>query len=256
MFLISFKGCSSKDRDSDDDGLDDGFEVNVLGTLPNNIDSDGDGILDGTEYGLIADEVQIGYWMSDTYTYISGTDMGVFVPDSDPSTTTDPTDTDTDKDGLDDGVEDIDKNGRVSVSDYSESDPSNPDTDGDMIIDGEDPGIRDCDYDDDGLWDGPSIGIYFGELAYGTDNTKWDSEDTPDGLPDGLEVGLDLSSVKTGSAAYRGYNVMYTNYNVNDAYATTGYFWPDADDTTTTKPLIRDSDDDGLTDGQEDFRVF
>ena len=35
--------------DTDQDGLSDGFEVNVLGTDPSNADTDGDGVLDGNE---------------------------------------------------------------------------------------------------------------------------------------------------------------------------------------------------------------
>ena len=49
------------------------------------------------------------------------TDQTVFIPDSDPTTTTDPGNKDTDGDGLDDGEEDSNKNGRV---DQAESDPN------------------------------------------------------------------------------------------------------------------------------------
>ena len=49
------------------------------------------------------------------------TDPLVFVPDADPSTTTNLTNTDTDRDGIPDGVEDPNHNGRV---DEGETDPS------------------------------------------------------------------------------------------------------------------------------------
>src|SRR5262249_50724547 len=73
--------------DGDNDGIIDGTEVFVDGTDPNNPDTDGDGIQDGTELGLTVPELP------------GATDTSVFVPDSDPATTTDPLDDDTDDDG-------------------------------------------------------------------------------------------------------------------------------------------------------------
>mgnify|MGYP001209772804 CR=1 FL=1 len=58
-------------------------------------DNDRDGILDGTEAGLTEG-------VADT-----DVDQGCFVPDADPSTTTDPRARDTDTGGLGDGVEDM-----------------------------------------------------------------------------------------------------------------------------------------------------
>ncbi|TNF23494.1 MAG: tandem-95 repeat protein [Deltaproteobacteria bacterium] len=103
------------DADTDDDGLLDGTEdadhdgaVGDGETDPNAIDTDEDGLLDGTESGLAAPERE------------DATDMTVFVPDSDPTTTTDPTDADTDDGGVIDGEEDVNGNGAV---DEGERDP-------------------------------------------------------------------------------------------------------------------------------------
>ncbi|MCP4665907.1 MAG: hypothetical protein GY849_06040, partial [Deltaproteobacteria bacterium] len=96
------------DTDTDDDGILDGVEdanhngiVDPGETDPANIDTDGDGIQDGTELGLTLDDVG------------PDTDLSIFQPDLDPSTTTDPLNPDTDGDGLSDGDEDTNHNGEV-----------------------------------------------------------------------------------------------------------------------------------------------
>jgi len=258
--LESAYGCSSRDRDSDDDGLADGYELFVLGTNPGKIDTDGDGVQDGTENGVTADMVQSGYWNSEVNMFIYGTNMNIFVPDSDPTKTTNPLLKDTDGDGLWDGWdgtngEDIPTvrgqwgDGKVS-DDTRESDPTNADSDGDMLKDGIDPAKRDADYDDDGLWDGPSVGNYTGEIVYGTlayhaDINKARDYDG-DGLWDGQEVGLTSTKVKLNSAAYHGYTVWYTN---------PAQFKVDMDSATTTDPRNPDSDYDGLNDSQEEYTL-
>ena len=113
------------DADSDNDGLSDGAEdtngnnlVDPGETDPLNPDTDFDGIQDGTELGVttpVPDPDGSGPAM--------GTDIGVFVFDADPSTTTDPLNPDTDGDGLLDGEEDSNGNGQV---DNGESDPNPP----------------------------------------------------------------------------------------------------------------------------------
>ena len=113
------------DADTDDDGLKDGAEdVNANGVVdpgetdPCNADSDGDGIQDGTESGITT-----GVPDPDGTGPLLGTNLALFIPDADPSTTTDPTKFDTDGDGYSDGAEDSNKNGKV---DPGESDPNNP----------------------------------------------------------------------------------------------------------------------------------
>ncbi len=103
------------DDDSDDDGLLDGSEdangngvVDVGDTAAVLADTDGDGLLDGTERGLAAPE---------------GEDTAplVFVPDANPATQTNPTIADTDGGSVADGVEDVNRNGRL---DGGETDPN------------------------------------------------------------------------------------------------------------------------------------
>jgi len=117
-------GCLDPlDVDTDDDGIADGAEdKNHNGVLdsgetdPCDPDSDGDGIQDGTETGVttaIADPDGAGP--------LKGTDVGKFKPDEDPLTTTHPLFEDTDFDGVDDGKEDRNWNGRV---DAGERDPN------------------------------------------------------------------------------------------------------------------------------------
>jgi len=103
------------DADTDNDGISDGDEdanhngvVDSGETDPCDIDTDDDGIQDGTELGYTLDNVG------------PDTDLGLFQPDLDPSTTTDPLNPDTDGDGLTDGQEDVNHNGMV---DDGERDP-------------------------------------------------------------------------------------------------------------------------------------
>ena len=107
---------SPTDDDSDDDGILDGNEdLNRNGVWEEaegetnfcDADTDDDLILDGTEIGLASPQG-------------SDTDPAVFVADLDPATTTDPLDDDSDDDGLLDGEEDANQNGRL---DDGETDP-------------------------------------------------------------------------------------------------------------------------------------
>ncbi|MCO4763272.1 MAG: hypothetical protein KC502_17275 [Myxococcales bacterium] len=112
-------GSNPTDVDSDDDGLPDGLEkqpgadsdkdgkINILDP-----DSDNDGLPDGLEAGF-----------SDPS---KGTDLSkkLFIPDLDPNTTTLWLVADTDADGMTDGIEDANHNGRV---DTCESDPTKAD---------------------------------------------------------------------------------------------------------------------------------
>lgn len=104
------------DSDTDDDGILDGNEdTNFNGVVddgetdPCNIDTDGDGIQDGTE---------LGYNLGDIG---SDTDTVIFIPDADPSKTTNPLAADSDGDGYTDGEEDPNFNGMV---DEGETDPN------------------------------------------------------------------------------------------------------------------------------------
>jgi len=223
-------GTNPNDDDSDDDGIKDGNEdKNANGivddgeTDPRKKDTDGDGLQDGTEFGL-------------TDPQGTGTNASVFIPDSDPSTTTNPLDPDTDKGGVPDGIEDTNHNGRV---DSGETDPLNPaddyrDTDGDGIPDtvetatGTNP--NDDDSDNDGIKDGNEDTNHNGVVDPGeTDPRKGDTDG--DGLQDGTEIGL-TEPQGTG-----------TDISV---------FIPDADPSTKTNPLDPDTDKGRVLDGIED----
>lgn len=107
-------GTDESDRDTDDDGIADGDELD-LGTDPAQKDTDEDGLQDGTELGYTrgADD-------PDGNGPLQGTGPG-FIPDADPADVTNPLWADTDGDGIFDGVEDRNHNGRV---DPGETTPS------------------------------------------------------------------------------------------------------------------------------------
>jgi outer membrane protein OmpA-like peptidoglycan-associated protein len=224
------------DSDSDDDGLSDGDEVFGLDGMPNNgdetdpvnADSDNDGINDGTEAGVTAGSA--GGTSDGNGTPYSGTDTGSanFVPDADPTTTTDPTDPDSDDDGLSDGAEDANGDGATvntlggtGDSGSGETDPNNADTDGDGLRDG-----------DEANGSGPL------SVVGSTDPLDTDTDDG--GTEDGTEVLADNSDPTTGNGG-------------DDAAAD-----PDGDGlsnaqeaTLGTDPNDPDSDNDGIDDGDE-----
>jgi hypothetical protein len=108
------------DADTDDDGLDDGTETFTYGTDPAVPDTDGDGLSDGLETSVTT-LVPGGFSDVLTLLYI-GTDPASpsWTPDADPATSTSPFFADSDGDGLLDGEEDANGNGRV---DDGETDP-------------------------------------------------------------------------------------------------------------------------------------
>ncbi len=166
-------GTDPDDADSDDDGLDDGDEVNTYGTGPTSPDTDGDGLSDGYE---VANQ-QFG------------------CPD--------PLASDTDLDGLSDGIEsllglnacddaDADGDGLMDaqeVLDYG-TDPLDTDTDADGLFDGTEvdvaqgtgcPDPTDADSDGDTIADGAEV-----DVSLGTDpcNADTDGDTVPDNIDD------------------------------------------------------------------------
>ncbi|MEM7246174.1 MAG: hypothetical protein AAF533_12575 [Acidobacteriota bacterium] len=245
-------GTDPMDLDTDDDGLGDGDEPE-RGLDPTLADTDGDGLQDGTELGVV-----LGIPDPDGGGPLNGTRSDRFRPDRDPTTTTSPTDADSDSGGLLDGLEDINRNGRVDpgegnphlvgddaadtdgdgLPDVVEislgTDPVLTDTDGDGIVDAKellpnsgfpltDP--LDADTDDDGLADGE-------ERDLGTNPVVTDSDG--DGLQDGTELGRVTPTLDTDLAIFR----------------------PDADaGSTVSDPLGDDSDGSGVVDGSEDLNA-
>ncbi|WP_244981472.1 adventurous gliding motility protein AgmC [Corallococcus exercitus] len=122
------KGTDPFDPDTDDDGVPDGID-GLTDTDGDGIidaldpDSDNDGILDGTELGVTLETAPPG----------TDTSSPNFKPDADPTTKTDPKKADTDGDGLKDGEEDANHDGR---RDATETDPTMKDTDQGGIDDG------------------------------------------------------------------------------------------------------------------------
>lgn len=178
------------DADTDDDGLSDGEEVRGDGRLteptdPLNPDTDGDGVHDGVEVG-VTQPVPSG--QSDSGVPFAGTDTANWQPDLDPASTTDPNDADTDDDGLMDGTEDANGNGRrdgttggTGTSGSGETDPTLRDTDGDGISDGIELGLTVPESSD------TDVASFRGDVdpSTTTDPNDWDTDDG--GLGDGEE---------------------------------------------------------------------
>jgi hypothetical protein len=206
-------------RDSDNDALTDGVELNTSNTDPLKPDTDGDGCLDGAE-----DRNGNGVKDSGETSALDATDCGSSLQDSDgdgvPDATevaygTDKNNPDSDGDGLVDGVEDRNKNGQFELGE------TNP---------------RKKDSDCDGLQDGPNQSSFKGEdlNANGVLNageTNPANRDTDgDGLSDGVERGVATSAAPDATCGYAG----------------------DSNPTSTTDPTDSDSDNDGVADGAED----
>jgi peroxiredoxin len=163
------------DKDSDDDGLDDGEELLLWGTDPMNPDSDGDRLSDGREVEIYD---------------------------------TDPNDADTDDGGREDGDEvdfdgtdplygpddqqDSDGDGLTDISEVEVygTDPDNPDTDGDGLSDGDE--VKDvgsdptlADTDGDGLSDGDEVNTHGTDPALAdSDADGWDDDEEIDSYTD------------------------------------------------------------------------
>jgi large repetitive protein len=228
-------GLNPMDADSDDDGVIDGAEPQ-FGTdtdgdgLINALDpdSDNDGLFDGTELGIT----------------MAGPDTDVtkknFVADADPATKTNPLDPDTDKGGVTDGNEDTNHNGKI---DAGETDPNLMSDDG-TLVDTDGDGLSDAveallgtnpmdkDSDDDGVNDGAEPNFANDTDGDGKINAL-DADSDADGLFDGTELGV----VTPPSA---------------DTDLTKNNFIADADPTTKTNPLLKDTDKGTVSDGDED----
>jgi hypothetical protein len=220
------------DADSDDDGIPDGEEdlnhdgiVNSNETSPCKPDTDNDGVHDGTETRKIVPVDD-----PDGPDPAVGTDTGVFVPDADPDTFTDPLKPDTDNDGLADGIEDANHNGAL---DAGETDPADPDTDEDGIDDSQDIFPLDtnewADNDSDGIGDNA------------------DTDDDNDGLPDLYETDNGLNPLVNDAF----------DDSDNDGYSNFREFLSGSlpSDEFDLPPVIADADMDDDVDGN-DFSLF
>lgn len=235
-------------RDPDADGLS-SREERALGLDPLDADTDDDGVLDGAEPRWSEDLDDDGLISaldpdSDNDGLPDGLEMGVsipppstrlergrFLPDVDPSTRTDPQRADTDGGGRLDGIEDANRDGARGFGESDPLDPiddlsGEPDSDGDGLPDlmerrlGTDP--LNADSDNDGLPDGAEPNFNVDHDLDGLINAL-DPDSDDDGLPDGLEAGVSLGVM------------------------------PDLDPSTTTSPLLNDTDRGGVADGAEDL---
>ncbi|MRS02175.1 hypothetical protein EG832_02935, partial [bacterium] len=124
------------DADTDDDGISDG-EESAFETYPLDADTDDDGLTDGLEVGKSEPGVSGGVSLSGI-AYV-GTHVS-WIGDLESSTHTNPLVADTDYDGLRDGAEDRNHDGRM---DATETNPNDADTDDDGLLDA----VEDRDYD-------------------------------------------------------------------------------------------------------------
>ena len=205
--------------DCDNDGLNNQFEMDVLGTDPNDPDSDSDNLIDMEEY-----EGNI-YWKYPA--------------------PTDPLDPDTDNDNLTDYEELL----------IYLIDPNDNDTDDDNLSDGEEVGIYNTDplisdSDSDGLSDWSEVISYnTNPLSNDTDSDtmldKWEVDNALDPLVNDTILDPDLDLL-TNLEEY----LLNTNPRNND---TDNDNLIDGQEIYSygTNPLISDTDGDGLSDGRE-----
>ena len=206
------------DSDTDDDGLSDGSEVRGDGPLevpldPLNPDTDGDGVGDGVEVGVV---VPVPGGVTDNGVPFEGTDRDVWIPDADPTVTTDPVDDDTDDDGLTDGNEDTNGNGKkdgeigvTGTEGTGETDAANPDTDG------------------DGIQDGTELGLTTPQ-GTGTDIAKFQPDLDPTSTTDPRDTDTDDGGVQDGDEdlnfnGYQDPGEIDPNIGVDDTVTSVGF---------------------------------
>lgn len=124
------------DVDSDDDGLSETQELEgTFSIQPTSIfcfDSDGDGLSDGLEVGRTS--TQATAQTNSRTVYVAGYGIPTWQPSA-TGAQLNPNNPDMDSDGVLDGLEDLDHDGRFGLTD-GEMNPTAPDTDGDGVLDG------------------------------------------------------------------------------------------------------------------------
>jgi cysteine-rich repeat protein len=224
------------DADTDDDGLSDGAEL-AEGTDPTVADTDEDGLDDGLELGVepVAADLSPG-----GVAYL-GTDPA-WVPDADPTTTTDPLASDTDGDGLDDGVEDVNGDGAFDGDqpglEADETDPLDADTDDDGADDASEGGPGTADDDGDDRIDALDTCVGDDALGDADGDAVCDDEDACPGFDDGQDT--------DGDGVPNGCDVCDGEDDVADA---DGDGTPDACDVCEGSDDSADADADGVPDG-------
>ncbi len=242
--------------DSDDDGLGDGEEFKQFQTdfcLP---DTDGDGLTDGEEvgtfYGATARPLEAdhadplvqdtdGDGLSDAIEFEPGR-LATSV--ADPNYSPFINDADSDDDGLQDGAEDANMNGRWDYTQLGGTGVGAPSTGhGETHL---------ClaDTDGDGLLDGEEVALFGpGDVLvttpYGTDtNPALDTDSDDDGLSDYEEVNITHTDPLNYDTDGDGI------WDVDEFIAIDGA-WPHRRFQQISDPLDPDTDDDGLPDNIE-----
>lgn len=182
--------------DTDNDGLSDGLELGIGGAFDAGTDTNTDTNADGfPNFQADLDPPVYNTWyhkIDEGLPYVDEGDQFMKIA----GTVTDPANADTDYDGLPDGVEDANRNGRFDWP--NESDPNNPDTEYDGMLDG----TEDADHNGSIAGDVNSNRVYdAGEAWSETDPLKGDTDD--DGLPDGWEWGYGLDPLDNGTNSLR-----------------------------------------------------
>jgi hypothetical protein len=232
-------GTSITVADTDGDGLSDGDEVNIYNSNPLLDDTDGDGLLDGREVNETATNLLLADTDADGLS--DGDEVNIYA--------TDPLLIDTDADGLNDKFE-VDNS--LDPNDANDA-LLDADSDGLSNLDEFSRGtlVRDSDSDNDGLSDGDEVN------TYGTDPLDSDSDD--DGISDGQEVNVLQSNPLSADSDGDGISDIYeleSGLDINDPADRD----LDADGdglsnfiefTLGLDAQDPDSDNDGLTDGDE-----
>jgi len=182
--------------DTDNDGLPDGLELGIGGTFDAGTDTNTDSNADGYPNFLAdLDPPIYNSWynkLDEGYPYLDGEDQLQMILGS----VTDPANPDTDYDGLPDGIEDENRNGRWDWPD--ETNPNDPDTELDGLLDGSEDANHDGriagDINNNRLYDP-------GEIWTETDPLTADTDG--DGMPDGWEQGYGLDPLDNGTNSLR-----------------------------------------------------
>lgn len=240
--LANAEDDDPRNPDSDADGLDDGQEK-AIGSDPLDPDTDQDCLPDGLEARTTREQIMglrqqsLGpsrFLQLSESCFAVLQEAGQLPPedgiyfDLDPETTTNPLQADSDGDGVSDGKEDWNLNGK---REETETDATQKDSDQDGLEDGDEKergtGGVTADTDGDGVFDGDEV------HRWQTDPLNCDTDQ--DGLGDGLEAGV--IHVNESKPECRGLPTGGSNFRHPE----------------TLKPLQTDSDADGLEDGLEDI---
>lgn len=185
-------GTDPKNPDTDNDGLNDGAEVNQYKSNPLKPDTDSDALNDGDEVNQYKSDLLKPDTDGDALN--DGAEVNQYK--------TDLLETDTDNDGLNDGAE---------VTQYK-SDPLRSDTDNDGLNDGAEVTYKSdllkMDTDNDALNDGPEVNQYKTDPAKSdTDGDNLaDGEEVTTHKTDPVKIDTDNGSVNDGSEVKLGTN--------------------------------------------------